>query len=182
MGKADLLAGHINKHGRKNIPGRTAATPQRVRELEIENEKLRVELADTRNKLESINELDSKIKEQEKIITDLRAALKSSKSSNGSELQTEVDALKNKIKLLEQGVEPLTKNEEKILNAIRVEAFEQDTEWPQITQSMFRKKHKVHPNYFRSSIQNLTKKGLIKKKSVAYIGNIETFKYRLSNH
>lgn len=95
-----------------------------------------------------------------------------------SDLEKEVAKLREENKILKSGA-TLTKNEEKILNAIRSEKIEQKTEHPIISTSMLRKKYKVSPKYQGKSIKNLIIKRLISRETTSYSGSVKTYKWKI---
>jgi D-alanyl-D-alanine carboxypeptidase len=70
-------------------------------------------------------------------------------------LKEELEKAKEKIQNLESLNTPLTKNEEKIVAAIRSESLNQKNNSPIISYNKFRKEYKVSSDYYRPSISNL---------------------------
>ena len=94
-------------------------------------------------------------------------------------LKKELEKAQEKIQLLESSNSTFSKNEEKIINAIRSESIEQDTNNPIISYNKFRKKHKVSSSYYRPSIEKLINKGIIKKEEACFSGNVKTFRWTI---
>lgn len=92
--------------------------------------------------------------------------------------EAEIEALKL-ISL--KGARP-TKNQEKILVAIRNEIINQNTNHPVITRSMFIKTYKVSSRLLDSSLKDLLSKEVIGRKQVVYAGSLATFTYELRPH
>ncbi len=89
--------------------------------------------------------------------------------------EAEIEALKL---MGAKGVEP-TKNQEKILVAIRNEILNQDKKTPVVTRSMFIKTYKVSSRLLDSSIKELLSKEIISRKKVVYAGALATFEYEI---
>jgi len=106
----------------------------------------------------------------------------------GKEDISQVEDLKKElIKLKEENDslksnKPLTKNEEKLLNAIRSESIEQKTDLPTISTSVLRKKHKVSAKYQSESIRSLVGKSLIKREETPFSGNVKTYRWQILKH
>jgi len=94
-------------------------------------------------------------------------------------LKKELLEARNKIKELEVNKSSLTKNEEKIIAAIRSESIEQKTESPIISYNRFRRVYKVSSNYYRPSISSLIEKKIINKEETSFSGSVKTFKWKL---
>lgn len=94
-------------------------------------------------------------------------------------LKEELERAKEKIQTLEMSSGNLTKNEEKIIAAIRSESLIQDTEMPSISYNRFRKTYKVSSDYYRPSINSLIKKGLIHQEVTTFSGNVKTFRWKV---
>ena len=75
-----------------------------------------------------------------------------------------------------KGVGP-TKNQEKILVAIRNEILNQNKNQPVITRSMFIKTYRVSSRLFDGSLKDLLAKEVISRKQVVYAGALATFAY-----
>ena len=89
-----------------------------------------------------------------------------------SSAQLELERLKN-----EKG--SFTKNEEKILAAIRSESLNQNTNEPQISSRIFRTTYKVSSDYFRKSIDSLIDCGVIQRSETKYAGKIPTYRWKI---
>ena len=86
--------------------------------------------------------------------------------------------LQEENKLLRAG-DDLTKNEKKIIAAIRSEVIEQKTDKPIISTSMLRKKYRVSAKYQGGSVEALTNKNLIKREKASYSGEVKTYRWML---
>lgn len=95
------------------------------------------------------------------------------------ELEKKIQAIQQENDRLKASSNRLTKNEEKILNAIRSEKLEQQTETPIISTSMLRKKYKVHPNYQAVSIKGLIDKSIIKREEAIFSGSVKTYRWKI---
>jgi hypothetical protein len=80
---------------------------------------------------------------------------------------------------LKQGRSELTKNEEKILSAIRSEKLSQDSETPIISTSTLRKKYKVSAKYQGQSTKSLIDKGIVSRVEASYSGNVKTYRWKI---
>lgn len=94
------------------------------------------------------------------------------------DLEEEIVKLRKENKLLKSGT-TLTKNEEKILSAIRSEKIEQGTNQPIISTSMLRKKYKVSAKYQGESIRSLISKSMIKRMEASYSGAVKTYRWTI---
>jgi D-alanyl-D-alanine carboxypeptidase len=94
-------------------------------------------------------------------------------------LKEELEKAKEKIQNLESLNTPLTKNEEKIVAAIRSESLNQKNNSPIISYNKFRKEYKVSSDYYRPSISNLLNKGIIKQEEALFSGNVKTFRWTI---
>ncbi len=101
---------------------------------------------------------------------------------------SEVKDLKARLALAEERIQELkrkninsdlTKNEEKIIAAIRSEQINQNNEQPVISTSALRKKYKVSAKYQGQSIKNLTDRGFIERIESPYSGNVKTFRWKI---
>lgn len=89
--------------------------------------------------------------------------------------EAEIEALKI---MSAKGIGP-TKNQEKILIAIRNEILNQNKKTPVVTRSMFIKTYKVSSRLLDSSIKELLSKEIIIRKKVVYAGALATFEYEI---
>lgn len=94
-------------------------------------------------------------------------------------LKVELEKAKEKIQALELTSSPLTKNEEKIIAAIRSEKIKQNTEEPQISSRTFRKEYKVSSDYYRPSIESLIQKKIIERVETKYAGTVKTYRWKI---
>ena len=104
---------------------------------------------------------------------------KPAKSDDLYKLKKELEEAKKKIQTLESINAPLSKNEEKIISAIRSEAIEQNSDKPIISYNKFRKKYKVSSDYYRPSISGLLNKGLIEQEEAIFSGNVKTYRWKI---
>jgi hypothetical protein len=98
-----------------------------------------------------------------------------------NQLQVIRDEYEGKIALLEKKVEiaesqdkPLSKNEEKLLNAIRSEKINQAVLEPIIGRNMLIKKYRMNSKYLDDSIKSLEIRKIIKRKEFPYSSKIMT--------
>lgn len=96
-----------------------------------------------------------------------------------SEYEQKIALLEKKVEIAESQNKQLTKNEEKLLSAIRSEQLSQSTEWPLISTNKIRKTYKVHPAYFAKSLDNLISFGKVERREATYSGSIKTYKYTI---
>lgn len=94
------------------------------------------------------------------------------------DLKRELELLRQQNKQLQEG-NRLTKNEEKVLSAIRSESIKQGTEKPLISSRMFRKDYKVSSDYFRDSIDKLLSKQLIEREEAKFSGKVRTYRWKI---
>lgn len=104
---------------------------------------------------------------------------KNPESDDILKLKRELEEAKKKIQTLESTNTPLSKNEEKIISAIRSEAIEQNTDEPIISYNKYRKKYKVSSDYYRPSIKGLLNKGLIEQEEATFSGNVKTYRWKI---
>jgi predicted RNase H-like nuclease (RuvC/YqgF family) len=104
---------------------------------------------------------------------------KTPESSDLERLKKELEEAKKKIQTLESTTASLSKNEEKIISAIRSEAIEQDTDKPIISYNKYRKKYKVSSDFYRRSINALLDKGIIRQEEATYSGNVKTYRWKI---
>lgn len=100
-------------------------------------------------------------------------------SDEVSRLKKELEKARKRIEDLELSSLKLSKNEEKILNAIRSEAIEQGSNTPIISTSMLRSKYKVSAKYQGQSIKSLIEKSFIERAEAPYSGNVKTYSWKL---
>ncbi len=100
-------------------------------------------------------------------------------SGEVQKLKEELQKANAKIQTLETSSRNLTKNEEKVIAAIRSESIEQKTEMPIISYSKFRKVYKVSSDYYRPSINSLLQRGLITQKEATFSGNVKTYRWKI---
>ena len=73
----------------------------------------------------------------------------------------------------------LTKNEQKILIAIKSEMINQKVEKPVISRSLFKKSYGLNSKYLDESIRSLEKKKMISREKASYTKKIKTFKWSI---
>ncbi|GEM_PF-5495458 len=73
----------------------------------------------------------------------------------------------------------LSKNEEKILNAIRVEVMEQKISEPVIGRNCFSTKYGINKKFLDESVKLLEGKGLIFRRQIKYSGNVMTYTWKI---
>lgn len=96
-----------------------------------------------------------------------------------AKLKKELKEAREQLKTIKEVGIPLTKNENKILAAIRSEELIQETKSPQISYNRFRKEYKVSSNYYRKSVDSLLAKGMITQEETSYSGEITTFRWTI---
>lgn len=94
-------------------------------------------------------------------------------------LKIELEKAQNQIKKLRAKESALTKNEEKILSAIRSESLSQSDDMPVISYNKFRKVYKVSSSYYRPSVKSLIEKDLIKQEEATFSGNVKTYRWKI---
>ncbi len=104
---------------------------------------------------------------------------KTSDSEEIERLKRELKTQEQKIKTLEKNRKGFSKNEEKLLAAIRSEAISQNTETPQISSRTFRSVYKISSDYFRPSIENLLTQEIIERIETKFAGKISTYRWRI---
>jgi hypothetical protein len=95
------------------------------------------------------------------------------------ELREKLNQAKIQIQELKKIDTSLTKNEEKVINAIRSESLNQNTETPLISYNKFRKLYKVSSSYYRPSIESLLRKNIITKEKSVFSGKVITYKWKI---
>jgi hypothetical protein len=103
-----------------------------------------------------------------------------------SDIQTIQLEFEKKLKVLEQEnqrlkseVSGLSKNEEKLLVAIKSEMINQSKDEPIIGRSTLLKKYKINSRYFDDAINGLISKSLIKRNPVKYSSKIRTYSWKI---
>jgi hypothetical protein len=109
-----------------------------------------------------------------------------SASSQKSHLQTVKDNYEKRIALLEKKVKiaesqdkSLSRNEEKLLIAIRSEKINQVINEPIISRNMLIKKYCINSKYLDESIKGLEVKKVIERKEIPYSSKIMTNSWKL---
>jgi hypothetical protein len=95
------------------------------------------------------------------------------------EYRKKLESLEEENEKLRNERSSFSKNEVKLLNAIRIEGISQNTDWPIVSTNKLRKEYKVHPAYFSKSLSSLAALGMIKRKETAFSGKVITYKYKI---
>lgn len=95
-----------------------------------------------------------------------------------AEYEKKLEALKRENEILASS-STFTKNEEKLLAAIRSEALIQDKEEPVIGRTKLLKEYRINSRYFDDAINGLVSKGCLERKSVKYSTKITTYSWKL---
>lgn len=93
--------------------------------------------------------------------------------------QEQLEKLKLENKLLKKNASSLTKNEEKLLSAIRSEILNQSCEKPVIGRTKFLRKLGMNSKYLDDSIKGLIDKEIIKRIPVNYTAKIMTYSWKI---
>ena len=96
-----------------------------------------------------------------------------------SRLKNQLKEAQKEIKKLKTTSSPFTKNEDKIMSAIKSESINQKTDWPIISYNKFRKVYKVSSSYYRPSINSLLDKGSIDKQEAVFSGDVKTYRWKV---
>ena len=94
-------------------------------------------------------------------------------------LKKELDSARNEIEKLKKERVTFSKNENKILAAIRSEALKQETDTPQISSRDFRATYKTSSNYFRKSIDSLIESQSIERIETKFAGKVPTYRWKI---
>lgn len=94
-------------------------------------------------------------------------------------LKNELEKAKAKIEALESTQEGFTKNEKKIIAAIKSESLKQNTDMPIISYNTFRKTYKVSSDYYRPSIESLIKRKVITREEAIFSGDVKTKRWKI---
>jgi hypothetical protein len=92
--------------------------------------------------------------------------------------EAEIQSLKLTISMNEKSFSP-TKNQEKILTAIRNEVINQNKGRPVVTRSMFIKTYRVSSRLLDNSLKDLLTRNIITRSKVIYAGSLATFAYEI---
>ena len=150
-----------------------------MREIRRQNRKESVDV----NKI-----LEERTKSTENLSREVldKSLLETAVSPSQVDLQAIQIEYENKIKVLELQVEfaklkskSLTKNEEKLLNAIRSEVINQECDVPIMTRSYIGKNYGINEKYLGDSIKSLSKKGLIERSPAKTQNNQSTFSWKI---
>lgn len=96
-------------------------------------------------------------------------------------LKKELLATQNELNKLKSQKSLFTKNEEKILNAIKSESLLQKTNEPQISSRVFRTTYKVSSDYFRKSIDSLIMSKAIERIETKFAGKVPTYRWKITD-
>lgn len=92
--------------------------------------------------------------------------------------ENRIKELEKKNKLLSKG-DKLTKNEEKLLSAIKSEILKQQKSNPVIGRRVLVEEYKIGRKYLDDAIQGLILKEKIKREPVSYTAKVKTFSWEL---
>lgn len=90
-----------------------------------------------------------------------------------------LQALEAECKYLKESKAPLTKNENKILNAIRSEKLIQKKERPIIGRTKFLRSYGLNSKFLDDAIKGLLQKKIVKREFVNYSPNIKTSQWEI---
>jgi len=126
--------------------------------------------------------IDNALKE----FSDTRAEFTDSASNDDENLQIvkngyeeEIALLKKRVEIAESQDRPLSKNEEKLINAIKSERINQNLDEPIIGRNMLIKKYKMNSKYLDESIKSLELRKIVERKLVPYSSKIMTHSWKL---
>lgn len=100
-------------------------------------------------------------------------------NSDIQSLQLKHEEELNQLKEQLAKIEKPTKNEEKILNAIKSERLKQNTQTPTIGRNLFMREYNLRPKYLDKSIQSLLQKSVIKRTFIKYSATQNTSKWEI---
>ncbi len=95
------------------------------------------------------------------------------------EYEKKIALLKKKVEIAESQNKSLSKNEEKLLSAIRSERINQSLEEPIIGRSMLIKKYRMNSKYLDDSIKGLEERRIVERKQIPYSAKIMTNSWKL---
>lgn len=95
------------------------------------------------------------------------------------EFEKKLKALEDENQRLKSETSNLSKNEEKLLNAVRSEILNQSSNEPIIGRSKLLKDYKINSRYFDDAINGLISKGLIERNPVKYSSKITTYSWKV---
>ena len=95
------------------------------------------------------------------------------------EYEKKIELLKKEVEAAKNRRVSLTKNEEKLLNAIRSEILSQSTDQPVMTRTYIGKNYGINEKYLGLSIKGLMDKGLIERKAAKTANNQSSFSWEL---
>jgi hypothetical protein len=93
--------------------------------------------------------------------------------------ERKISLLEKKVRIAESQDKPLSKNEEKLLSAIRSERINQSVGEPIIGRGMLIRKYKMNSKYLDDSIKALEERKLIKRTKVPYSAKVMTYAWKL---
>jgi predicted transcriptional regulator len=97
------------------------------------------------------------------------------------ELKKQLLIAQKEVKQLRNKEGKLTKNEEKIISAIKSESLKQNTSKPQISSRIFRTTYKVSSDYFRKSIDSLIVSGTIERIETKFAGKVSSYRWKITH-
>lgn len=93
--------------------------------------------------------------------------------------ERKISLLEKKVKIAESQDKPLSKNEEKLLSAIRSERINQSVDEPIIGRGMLIRKYKMNSKYLDDSIKSLEERKAIERRKVPYSAKVMTYSWKL---
>lgn len=138
-----------------------------------------VEKKATKAKKESKSQVKIKDESFDNVMSSISQNWENKKYDEVANLKSELERAKKRIETLESGKAPLSKNEEKIMSAIRSEIIIQNCNEPIISYNKFRKVYKISSDYYRPSINSLIEKGFIVNKEAVFSGSVKTFRWKI---
>ena len=96
-----------------------------------------------------------------------------------SDYEKKIALLEKRVEIAESKDRPLSKNEEKLLTAIKSEKINQGIKEPIISRNMLIKKYKINSKYLDEAIKSLELRGLIERREIPYSSKIMTNSWKL---
>jgi len=93
--------------------------------------------------------------------------------------EKEILLLKEANNALTKSSEKITKNEQKVLSAIRSEKISQNQGFPIISRATFMKTYGINSKYLDDSITSLISRKMILREETIYSGNIKTYRWKI---
>ena len=136
---------------------------------------MRVNKSKPRKEVREKKPIEMEESEYEKVITPIEEKSRKSTLEKIEPKKSESISLEEKVKKLEKenkalkaqhqiSVSTLSKNELKIIAAIRSESIIQDTDEPKISANRLKKEYRVNRDYYRRSVENLIEQKIISQK------------------